>query len=91
LRPRLAPRGVGVTVVCPGFFSSPMTDRWEGPTPFLLRGDDAARRIRRAIDRGRRRAAFPWPLVFGMRFCDLAPAIIGDRILRRFVFRIHPA
>ena len=91
LRPRLAPHGVGVTVVCPGFFASPMTDRWEGPTPFLVRGDRATRRIKRGIDRGARRVSFPWPLVFGMRFCDVAPAAIGDAILRRFRFHIRPA
>ena len=91
LRPRLAPYGVGVTVVCPGFFSSPMTERWNGPTPFLLSGERAARRIKRGIDRGRRRIDFPWPLVFGMRFCDLAPALIGDAILRRFRFHIRAA
>ena len=91
LRPRLSPYGVGVTVVCPGFFSSPMTDRWDGPTPFLASGERAARRIKRGIDRGRARIAFPWPLVFGMRFCDLAPAFIGDRILRNFRFHIRSA
>jgi short-subunit dehydrogenase len=91
LRPRLAPRGVGVTIVCPGFFSSPMTDRFDGPTPFLLSAAAAARKVKRAIDRGRGRAAFPWPLVFGLRFCDLAPAPIGDAILRHYRFRIHPA
>ena len=91
LRPRLAPRGVGVTVVCPGFFTSPMTDRWVGPTPFLVSGERAARRIKRGIDRGARRISFPWPLVFGMRFCDLAPAAIGDAILRRFRFHIRSA
>ena len=91
LRPRLTRYGVGVTVVCPGFFSSPMTDRWEGPTPFLASGDAAARRIKHGIDRGRRRVDFPWPLVFGMRFCDLAPAVIGDAILRRFRFHIRAA
>jgi short-subunit dehydrogenase len=89
LRPRLAPRGVGVTIVCPGFFDSPMTDRWEGSTPFLLSTDDAARVVKRGIDRGRRRVAFPWPLVFGMQFCDLAPAFIGDAILRHYHFRIR--
>jgi len=89
LRPLLAPHGVGVTVVCPGFFASPMTDRWDGPTPFLLSGERAARHIKRGIDRGRPRINFPWPLVFGMRFCDLAPAMIGDRILRDFRFRIR--
>jgi short-subunit dehydrogenase len=91
LRPRLAPRGVGVTIVCPGFFDSPMTDRFEGPTPFLASTEAAARKVKRAIDRGRRRSAFPWPLVFGLRFCDLAPAIIGDVILRHYRFRIRPA
>ena len=83
--------GVGVTVVCPGFFSSPMTDRWDGPTPFLASGERAARRVKRGIDRGRARIAFPWPLVLGMRFCDLAPAWIGDAILRGFRFRIRSA
>ena len=91
LRPRLSPYGVGVTVVCPGFFASPMTDRWDGPTPFLASGERAARRIRRGIDRGRSRVDFPWPLVLGMRFCDLAPPLIGDRILRGFRFRIRSA
>ena len=88
LRPRLEPRGIGVTIVCPGFFDSPMTDRFEGPTPLRLSVDDA-RIIKRAIDRGRRRVAFPWPLVLGLQFCDVAPAIIGDAILRRYRFRIR--
>jgi len=91
LRPLLAPHGVGVTVVCPGFFTSPMTDRWDGPTPFLASGERAARRIKNGIDRGRARVDFPWPLVLGMRFCDLAPAPIGDAILRGFRFRIRAA
>lgn len=91
LRPRLEPFGVGVTVVCPGFFDSPMTDRFDGPTPFLFTGEGAARIVKRGIDRGRRRVAFPWPLVRGLQFCDLAPAIIGDMILRRFRFHIHSA
>jgi len=90
LRPRLAPRGVGVTIVCPGFFDSPMTDRFNGPTPFLASGETAARIVKRGIDRGRRRVAFPWPLVLGLQFCDIAPAIIGDAILRRFRFHIRP-
>ncbi len=90
LRPRLAPRGIGVTSVCPGFFNSPMTDRFDGPTPFLREGGSAARIVKRGIDRGRRRVAFPWPLVLGLQFCDIAPAFIGDAILRRFRFQIRP-
>jgi hypothetical protein len=66
-----------------------MTDRWDGPTPFLASGDRAAHIVKRGIDRGRARVSFPLPLVFGMRFCDLAPPILGDAILRGFRFRIR--
>jgi short-subunit dehydrogenase len=91
LRSRLARHRVGVTVICPGFFASPMTDRFDGPTPFLLSSEGAARVVKRGIDLGRKRVAFPWPLVVGLQFCDIAPAFIGDAILRRFRFRIHAA
>ena len=89
LRPLVAPHGVGVTIVCPGFFDSPMTDRFDGPTPFLVSSEAAARIVKRGIDRGRRRVAFPWPLVLGLQFCDIAPAFIGDAILSRYRFRIR--
>lgn len=91
LRPRLEQHRVGVTAICPGFFDSPMTDRFDGPTPLLLSAEAAARIVKRGLDRGRRRISFPWPLVLGLQFCDVAPAIIGDAILRRYRFRIHPA
>ncbi len=91
LRPRLERHRIGVSVVCPGFFNSPMTDRFDGPTPFLLSSDEAARIVKRGIDRGRRRVAFPRPLVLGLQFCDIAPAFIGDAILRRYRFQIHSA
>jgi short-subunit dehydrogenase len=91
LRPRLAGYGVGVTIVCPGFFDSPMTDRFDGPTPFLISTAAAARLVKRGIDRRRRRVAFPRLLVLGLQFCDLAPAVVGDAIIRRYRFRIVPA
>ena len=91
LRALAEPHGIGVTVVCPGFFASPMTDRWIGPTPLLLEGERAARKVKRGIDRGRRRVGFPWPMVLGMRLCDALPAALGDRILRGFRFHIRSA
>lgn len=91
LRALAAPHGVRVTVVCPGFFSSRMTDRWDGPTPLLMDCERAARIVKRGIERGRRRVDFPWPLALGMRLCDALPAALGDRIVRGFRFRIRPA
>lgn len=91
LRAQLQPYGIGVTVVCPGFFASPMTARWEGSTPFLVSTERAAHRIKRGIDRGRGRVSFPWPLALGMRLSDALPAAIGDPIMRGFRFRIRAA
>jgi short-subunit dehydrogenase len=90
LRPLLAPAGVSVTVVCPGFFASPMTDRWLGPKPFLISTERAAALIHAAIRKKRRRLSFPLPLVFGMRFSDLVPAFLGDLLVRDFRFSILP-
>ncbi|MFZ2006955.1 MAG: SDR family NAD(P)-dependent oxidoreductase [Stellaceae bacterium] len=91
LRALAEPHGIRVTVACPGFFASRMTDRWEGPTPFLIDTERAARIVKRGIERGRRRVDFPWTLALGMRFADALPAAIGDRIVRGFRFRIRPA
>jgi short-subunit dehydrogenase len=91
LRALAEPHEVRVTVVCPGFFSSRMTDRWEGPTPQLMECERAARKVKRGIERGRRRVDFPWALAIGMRLCDALPAAIGDRIVRGFRFRIRSA
>jgi NAD(P)-dependent dehydrogenase (short-subunit alcohol dehydrogenase family) len=91
LRALAEPHGIRVTVVCPGFFASRMTDRWDGPMPFLLGTDRAARVVKRGVERGRRRIDFPRTLALGMRLCDALPAAIGDRIVRGFRFRIRPA
>jgi short-subunit dehydrogenase len=90
LRALAEPHGVRVTVVCPGFFSSRMTDRWDGPRPMLIDCERAARKVKRGIERGRRRVDFPWGMAAGMRLCDALPAAIGDRVVRGFRFRIRP-
>jgi short-subunit dehydrogenase len=91
LRALAAPHGIGVTIVCPGFFESRMTARWKGPKPLLIGTEAAARKTKRGIDRGRRRISFPWPLVLGLRLCDWLPPALGDAIVRRIRFRILPA
>jgi short-subunit dehydrogenase len=90
LRALLAPHGVGVSVICPGFFDTPMTDRFKGSHPFLLSLDATTRIVQRGLERGKRRIVFPWPLAFGMRAADLMPAWLGDWVVRNFRFHIEP-
>jgi short-subunit dehydrogenase len=88
IRAMLKPRGIPVTVVCPGFFDSPMTDRFKGPTPFLFTLERTAAIVKRGIDSGRARVAFPSILVLGLRLADLLPPVIGDAIMRANRFHI---
>lgn len=90
LRALLAPQGIAVSVIVPGFFDTPMTDRWKGPTPFMVSLDRMVAVIRRGIDRRRKRITYPHLLALGTRAADLLPAAIGDRIMRGFHFHIEP-
>ncbi|MCE2576528.1 SDR family oxidoreductase [Komagataeibacter sp. FNDCR2] len=77
----LAPLGVGVTLVSPGFVDTPMSRRVVGAKPFLQTAPAAARRIARAVDRGRPHLVFPF--VFSvLRLVDtLVPWPLKRRIL----------
>jgi short-subunit dehydrogenase len=90
LRALLRPKGVAVTVVVPGFFDTPMTDRWKGPTPFMLSLDKMVAAIRKGLDARRSRIVVPRLLALGTQAADLLPAAIGDRIMRGFRFHIEP-
>ena len=65
LRGLLAPSGVTVTVICPGFVDSPMSRRYVGAKPLIWEASRAAVAIRDAIERGAPRLNFPWPLALG--------------------------
>ena len=58
-----------------------MSDRFPGPRPFLVTADQAARSIRRGLERGRARIAFPRPLALGMWCLAVLPAGISRWIL----------
>ncbi len=60
LRLGLQDRGVGVTLLSPGFVDTPMSRRLRAPKPFLLQPDAAAARIATAIARNRAHLVLPW-------------------------------
>jgi short-subunit dehydrogenase len=90
LRALLRPHGIRVSVVVPGFFDSPMTDRFHGDKPFMVSLERASAIVRRGLDRGQPRIVFPRLLALGLQAADLIPAWLGDRILRGVRFHIVP-
>ncbi|WP_251978348.1 SDR family NAD(P)-dependent oxidoreductase [Salinicola avicenniae] len=84
LRGWLAPYGVGVSVIMPGYVSSPMCDAMPGPKPFVWRATRAAKCIRRGLAKNRARISFPFPLNFGCWWLAVLPAPLSQRLLQWF-------
>ena len=65
LRGMLAPEGIRVSVVCPGFIRTRLTEGNTCPMPFLMDADKAANIILRRADRNVGVIAFPLPMRLG--------------------------
>ena len=65
LRGALANEGIQVSVICPGFVRSRITDRNTCPMPFFMEAEAAARIILKRAKRNVGLIAFPWPMRLG--------------------------
>src|SRR5260370_39962185 len=67
LRSWLAPEGIGVSIVLPGFVETRLSQTVAGPKPLILPAERAARIIQRGVAKGRRQIALPYPLYLGVQ------------------------
>jgi len=86
LRGLLAPCGIGVTVVMPGYVTSPMCNAMPGPKPFEWPPERAAKVIIRGIRANRARVSFPFPLNFGTWWLAVLPAGVSQWLIKRLGF-----
>lgn len=84
LRLELAGEGIEVSVVCPGFIRTPMTEKNEFYMPFLMHAEKAAAIIRRGLARNRPRIAFPWLLYAFALFGAALPPAMTEMVMKRF-------
>ncbi|MEM6972944.1 MAG: SDR family NAD(P)-dependent oxidoreductase [Pseudomonadota bacterium] len=88
LRPRLAAGGVSVTVVEPGFITTPMSARHLGHRPGEMSASLAAQRIHHAVGARRRLVRLPRGLAMAALIGARLPPWLGDRLLAPFAARI---
>ena len=80
LRGELRPHGVKVATILPGYIRTPLTAKNPYRMPFVLEADEAARRIRRHIDRGASRAVVPWQMALVGHGLRMLPDALFDRL-----------
>ena len=82
IRGWLAPEGIGVSVVMPGYVESRMCREMPGPKPFLWTAGRAARAIKLGLEKNPARLSFPFPLNLGTWFLAVLPSGISQRLVR---------
>jgi short-subunit dehydrogenase len=88
LRGDLAPKGVKVSVICPGFVDTEMAAQVRGTKMGEWTAERAARFIKRGLARNRGLVAFPPLEAFGVRMLTVLPGLLMDPISRTFRYGV---
>lgn len=87
LRCELAPKGITVTLINPGFVDTPMTRDNPFPMPGLISPKDAAAAITQGLKSSRFEIAFPRDFTFVMKLLRVLPDRLFFWVVRRFIHR----
>jgi len=83
MRADLAPTGVQVQWVSPGFVRTELTDANDFPMPFMIEADEAAAIIADNLGSGRPEVVFPLPMAVSMKLLRLVPQRLWTHIWSR--------
>ncbi len=87
LRTAVAPHGISVTTVCPGFVRTDLTAKNTFPMPFMIDADAAARSICNGLERGQMEIVFPLPMAVLMKVARLLPVRLWAAAMSRVTKR----
>ncbi len=80
LRGSLKADNIDVSVICPGFVKSRITDKNTCPMPFFMQADKAAEIIAERLKKNVGLIAFPWPMRLATWFLSILPNRLTDWI-----------
>jgi short-subunit dehydrogenase len=80
----LAPRGIGVYLVNPGFVKTPLTDKNEFKMPALISAEEAAEEMIKGFEVGKFEIHFPKRFTFWLKLLRLLPYRIYFPLVHKF-------
>lgn len=83
LRALLKKSGISVSVICPGFVKTPMSDKVIGPKPFMISARKAAMIVQKKLAKKSCQITFPFPLKLSMSVLNLLPKTWTDALLMK--------
>ena len=84
LRVDLAPEGIDVSIVKPGFVKTPLTDKNDFPMPCIISAEEAGKRILKGIQKRSHVIDFPKRFTWVLRLMGIMPSSIRFILSRRF-------
>ena len=78
LRGSLKNEGIDVSVICPGFVKSRITDKNKCPMPFFMNAEKAAEIIVSRLEKNVGLIAFPWPMRLAVWVLSILPNRLTD-------------
>lgn len=89
LRVEMAPSGIHVTTIVPGYIRTPMTEVNTYKMPFLMEADVAAVKFAKAIANKRRFVVIPWQMGCLARFMRFIPPFLWDWVMKNAPKKTH--
>lgn len=88
LRIALKPLKINVSVICPGFVRSRITDQNTCPMPFFMEADKAAEIIAKRLEKNVGLIAFPWPVRLSAWLGSILPNRLSEFIYSKLPHKV---
>jgi len=82
LRVDLVPQGIDVSIICPGFVKTPLTDQNDFSMPMRITSEEAARAIRKGMERRAHEIRFPTLFALMLRTIAVMPSRLRTHLLK---------
>lgn len=85
LRVSLSRYNIDVTIICPGFVKTPLSDLNDFPMPFLITSEKSSQIIVEGLKKRKLEISFPKRLIVLLKFVNVLPSFLKVKILKKLI------